>query len=599
MKIRVADYIATRLLEMGVEQVFLLSGGMMMHLTDPLGRQGGLRYICSHHEQASAMAADSYARLGGRLGVCYATSGPGATNILTGLVGAWQDSSPVLFLTGQSKSTQTIHGSGLNDLRQFGTFEVDIVPIVSSVTKYAQVVMDPLTIRYHLEKALHLSASGRPGPVLLDLPLDVQGALIDPDQLLGYTPEELSLEPESAAVDRLMALLATAKRPLILAGNGIRAARAVEKFRLLVEKFNIPVATTQLGKDVMYFDHPLFVGHPGPKGDRPGNFAVQTADLILSIGCSLHAQTTGWESDLFAPGAIKIQIELDQPVLDREQVHVTHKIKAGCFEFISAMLLQTAPRCDWTAWQACCSSWKQRYPVRLEPHETSADGINFYHFAEALSSTLGHDACIVADAGSAFYVMGQALRLKVGQRFISSGSMGAMGFALPAANGAACAKMDGVTVCVTGDGSLMTNVHELATMSHNRLNVKLFVINNDGYVSMRNTQRDFCFGHYVGADNDSGVFIPSIEALAASFNLPFMRCSIGDDMQASVANVLAMEGPVICEVKAMRDQKIIPAVVSVKLFDGRMQSCQLHSMSPLLSDAVLAQELATATAAGK
>lgn len=594
MKIRVADYIASRLFEMGVNHVFLLNGGMMMHLVDTLGRPGSLRYICNHHEQASAIAADGYARLSGKVGVCFATSGPGATNILTGLVGAWQESTPLLFLTGQSKSTQTIQGSGIPNLRQFGTFEVDIVPIVQSVTKYAQMVRDPLTIRYHLEKAWHIAVTGRPGPVLLDLPLDVQGAMIDPDQLDGYTPEEPNLEPQASSIENVIALLRNAKRPLILAGYGVRCAHAVEQFQQLAAKLNIPVATTQLGKDVLFYEHPLFVGHPGPKGDRPGNFAVQSADLVLSIGCSLHSQTTGWESDLFAAEAIKIQVELDQAVLLREQVHVTHKISAGCLEFINTMLAHAEPFNDWTAWRASCLSWKQRYPVRLEPHEHVTDGINFYHFAEALSTALDKNACVVTDAGSAFYVMGQALRLKAGQRFISSGSMGAMGYALPAANGAATTAFPGTTVCVTGDGSLMTNVHELATMSQYRLNVKLFVLNNDGYVSMRNTQREFCAGHYVGADRNSGVFIPTMQSLAASYELPFVRCTQEDNLEAVIASVMASEGPVLCEVLAMRDQKIIPTVVSVKLPDGRMQSSQIHNMFPHLPEAVLAEELASA-----
>jgi acetolactate synthase-1/2/3 large subunit len=596
MKVRVADYIAARLLEIGTKHVFLLNGGMMMHLVDTLGHSDGLGYICNHHEQASAMAADGYARQSGKLGVCYATSGPGATNILTGLVGAWQDSTPVLFLTGQIKSTQTIHGSGIANLRQFGTFEVDIVPIVQSVTKYAQLIMDPLTIRFHLEKALHIALSGRPGPVLLDLPLDVQGALIDPDILIGYTPEVPELKATEESIATVMALLRAAKRPLILAGYGIRCARAVEQFKLLAEKFEIPVVTTQLGKDVLPYEHTLFVGHPGPKGDRPANFAVQSADLILSIGCSLHSQTTGWENELFAPNSIKIQVELDPAILEREQVHVDHKIQAGCFEFISAMLEEPATVSNWGDWRDCCKSWKTRYPVRLEAHEHHVDGINFYHFAEALSNNLDQSACVVADAGSAFYVMGQAFRLKSGQRFISSGSMGAMGFALPTANGVAVANHTGATVCVTGDGSLMTNVHELATMSQNRLNVKLFVINNDGYVSMRNTQRDFCNGHYVGADRSSGVFIPTMESLAVSYDLNFVRCTTEDRIDEVILKVMSMAGPVMCEVVAIKDQKIIPTVVSVKLSDGRMQSSQIHNMSPLLTADVMAHELANALA---
>ena len=591
MKIRVADYITSYLQKMGAKKVFLLNGGMMMHLVDTLGHRGGLEYVAQHHEQASAMAADGYARRSGELGVCFATSGPGATNILTGLAGAWQDSTPVLFLTGQSKSTQTIEKSGIEGLRQYGTFEVDIVPVVKSMTKYAVMVMDPRSIRFHLEKALHLAMAGRPGPVLLDLPLDIQGALIDPDELKGFTPETAPATIDSAQMAEVMRLLGAARRPVFLAGYGVRCAGAVEPFRRLADQLGVPVVTSQLGKDVMFYDHPLFVGHPGPKGDRPGNLAVQTADLILSIGCSLHAQTTGWENELFAPKAVKIQVELDSAVLAREQVGVTLKIEAGCTEFIRALGNRQIPMHDLQSWRDCCSDWKQRFKVADEPHEQSHEAINYYHFAEALSCALGVNDCVVADAGSAFYVMGQALRLGPDQRFLSSGSLGAMGFALPAANGAAATGHSGSAVCVTGDGSLMTNLHELATMKEYKLDVKLFVINNDGYVSMRNTQRDFCNGHYVGADAASGVYIPPIDALARSFGLPYIRCDAQDDVDAKVRETLAVKGPILCEVIAMRNQKIIPAVISVKLGDGRMRSAPLHNMFPHLSEEALMQEM--------
>lgn len=591
MKMRVAEYIATQLQKAGAKKVFLLNGGMMMHLVDTLGHPGGLEYVAQHHEQASAMAADGYARRSGDLGVCYATSGPGATNVLTGLAGAWQDSTPVLFLTGQSKSTQTIEKSEIEGLRQYGTFEVDIVPVVKSMTKYAVMVMDPHAIRFHLEKALHLATTGRPGPVLLDLPLDIQGALIDPDELEGFVPETTAATIDSTQMSEVVRLLGAARRPLILAGYGVRCAGAVESFRRLVDQLGIPVATSQLGKDVMFHEHPLFVGHPGPKGDRPGNLAVQTADLILSIGCSLHAQTTGWENELFAPGAVKIQVELDPAVLAREQVGVSLKINSECSEFIQALSQCSITMPNFQRWRDCCIRWKDLYRVAAEPHERSSAGINYYDFAEALSRELGDDDCVITDAGSAFYVMGQALRLKPRQRFISSGSLGAMGFALPAANGAAAAGQVGRSVCVTGDGSLMTNLHELATMKEYALDVKLFVINNDGYVSMRNTQRDFCNGHYVGADAASGVFIPQIEALVSSFNLPYIRCNVKDDVEAKIRETLAFKGPVVCEVIAMRDQKIIPAVISIKLDNGQMLSAPLHNMFPHLSDETLKQEI--------
>jgi acetolactate synthase-1/2/3 large subunit len=559
----------------------MLSGGGMMHLVDSVGRTQGLHAICNHHEQCSAIAADAQARFSGRIGVCYATSGPGATNILTGLVGAWQDSSPVLFITGQSKSTQTIQGSGIAGLRQFGTFEVDIVPIVKPVTKYAVMVTDPKTIRYHLEKAFHLATTGRPGPVLLDIPLDVQGALIEPEDMEGYIPEGNVKHPDSSDLIEVVDILRKAKRPLILSGVGIRAAGAVEVFRRLVNRMSIPVVTSQLGKDALFHSHPLFVGHSGPKGDRAGNFAVQTADVILSLGCSLHSQTTGWENSLFAPDALKIQIDIDEAVFAREQINVAIKVRSGVTEFLLGIepLIEKGFAND--AWRTNCLSWKERFAVNREPHDRFGESVNYYDFAEELSCSLKGNECVVTDAGSAFYVMGQGFRVKQNQRFISSGSLGAMGFALPAANGVATAS-DSATICVTGDGSLMTNIHDLAVTSHYKLNVKIFVMNNDGYLSIRNTQRDFFNGMFVGTDPDSGVFIPEMESQAKTYHLSFLRCERAADLRSVIDLALAIDGPVLVEVNALRDQRIIPSVMSERLPDGRMQSKPLHEMYPYL-----------------
>lgn len=591
MKMKVAEYISSELVRRGAEHIFLLNGGMMMHLVDTLGRPGGLQYTTNHHEQASAIATDGYARRRGGFGVCFATSGPGATNLLTGLVGAWQDSTPVLFITGQSKSTQTIYGSGIDGLRQFGTFEVDIVPIVTPVTKYAVQLRDPRDIRFHLEKALYLAVTGRPGPTLIDIPLDLQGAQIEPSELRGFDPEPLTFAPSAADLAEVSRMIRRAERPLILAGYGIRVAQATREFRDLLDNLGVPVVTTHLAKDVLFYDHPLFVGHSGPKGDRAGNFAVQTADLIVSIGSSLHSQTTGWESELFAPDAIKVQVDLDDAVFAREQVGITLKVHAGAKEFINALNSMQWPIDNWAPWRARCASWKRRYPVNNEPHVRQSGSINFYDFAESLSNALPENSTVVSDAGTAFYVMGQALRIGPSQRFISSGSLGAMGFALPAANGVAVAEPNAPAICVTGDGSLMTNVHELATMSQFKLNVKLFVMNNDGYVSMRNTQREYSENHIVGADRASGVFIPAMSSLAQTFELPYFFCDDTAQIDQVIAEVLAVDGPVLCEIIAPREQKVIPAVTSVKLADGRMQSSQIHAMSPLLPDDVMAQEL--------
>jgi acetolactate synthase-1/2/3 large subunit len=589
MKVRVADYIAQRLVDWNVRKVFMLSGGGMMHLVDSVGRNSSLEAICNHHEQCSAIAADAQARITGSISVCYATSGPGATNVLTGLVGAWQDSSPVLFLTGQSKLSQTIYGSQIAGLRQFGTFEVDIVPIVKPACKYAVLLDNPNKVRYELEKAVYLASTGRPGPVLIDIPLDIQGAQVDVEELEGFVPNEK--QPAGMyGLNLLLELLGNAKRPLLLTGVGVRAGGAVETFRQLIKKLKIPIVTTQLGKDLLPYEHELFVGHAGPKGDRAGNLAVQSADLIISIGCSLHSQTTGWENELFAPTAKKVQVDIDETNHTRQKVGVDVFIHADIRDFLLALSETQLPENDYTKWLNICQGWKSKYPVFAEHHTREANSVNYYDFAKVLGDLLDENAKIVTDAGSAFYVMGQAFQMKEGQRFVSSGSLGAMGFAVPAATGAATAN-DEVTICVTGDGSLMTNIHELAVIKKNALNVKLFVLNNDGYLSIRNTQRDFFNGMYVGTGPESGVFIPSLESQALSYGLPYLKCETTDKLEEVIKAALDTAGPVFVEIIAPRDQKIIPSVTSKKLENGKMVSMPIEHMAPFLEDGVVESEL--------
>lgn len=593
MKVRVADYIAQRLVDWNVRKVFMLSGGGMMHLVDSVGRNSSLEAICSHHEQCSAIAADAQARITGSISVCYATSGPGATNVLTGLVGAWQDSSPVLFLTGQSKLSQTIYGSQIAGLRQFGTFEVDIVPIVKPACKYAVLLDNPNRVRYELEKAVHLATTGRPGPVLIDIPLDIQGAQVDVEELEGFVPEEKKLAIMDG-FNSLVELLGNSRRPLLLTGVGVRAGGAVEPFKQVVESLRIPVVTTQLGKDLIPYQHELFVGHAGPKGDRAGNLAVQSADLIISIGCSLHSQTTGWENELFAPTAKKLQVDVDKSNHKRQKVGVDIFIHADVRDFLVELSQTKLPQKDYRKWLNICQGWKNKYPVFAEPHTREANSVNYYDFAKVLGDLLGENAKIVTDAGSAFYVMGQAFQMKEGQRFVSSGSLGAMGFAVPAATGAATANGD-VTVCVTGDGSLMTNIHELAVIKKNALNIKLFVLNNDGYLSIRKTQRDFFNGMYVGTGPESGVFIPSLESQALSYGLPYLRCETTDKLEEVIKTALDTEGPVFVEIMAPRDQKIIPSVTSKKLDSGKMVSMPIEHMFPFLEQGVVESELKKAS----
>lgn len=588
---RVGDYFAQQLKALGVGKVFLVSGGGMMHLIDAIA-SNGLDYVCCHHEQACAMAAEAYARETGRLGACYATSGPGATNILTGLIGAWQDSSPVIFFTGQAKRSQTIALAPTPGLRQFGTFEVDIVPVVKSVTKYATMLDDLSKVRFHFEKAVHLATTGRPGPVLLDVPLDVQGAQIDPDQQEGFTPPQTAPGPSIADLDAVLDRLARSQRPVLLVGHGVRSAGAVPLLRQVVDRLGAPAILTQLAKDALAYDHPLFVGHSGPKGDRAGNFALQSADFILSLGCSLHAQTVGYEADLYALGAYKVQVDIERPILERGDIPVDKRIEADVTAFLEMLLARVkGPNLAYAPWVERCAHWKNAYAVRAEPHNVSTPEINFYELAETLSISLKGGESIITDAGSAFYVMGQAFRCRGDQRYIVSGAMGAMGFALPGAIGLAAASPDKAIICVTGDGSLQTNIQELQTIKHNQMNVKLVVVSNDGYASIRNTQKGFFAGAFVGASRDSGVSTPDLQKIAAAYGLAYVRIADRKRMGAAIEEAVSTRGPVVIEVIAQPDQVIIPTVTSMKMADGSLRSTPLHLMFPNLAPEVIEAEV--------
>ncbi|HWB83419.1 MAG TPA: thiamine pyrophosphate-binding protein [Bryobacteraceae bacterium] len=581
---RVADYIANTVEAAGADCAFMLTGGMMMHLMDAFGRLRRMRYYCNHHEQASAMAADAYARASGKLGVCLATSGPGATNLLTGLVGAYQDSVPVLFLTGQCKRAETVRASGIPGLRQCGFLEVDIVPIVESVTKYAAFIESPERARYHLEKALYLARNGRPGPVLLDVPLDVQGAPF-PEDSEPFIPEPPATAiPQIHELDDILRRIAGADRPLILAGHGVRCAGMVPQFHELVNRLQVPVVTSLMAKDLMPYDHPLFVGHPGPRAERGANFAVQCADLLLIMGCSLHIQTTGYESDLFAPDAYKIQIDIDPSLLERERVGVNAKYSWNIEEYLPALAeraAQTRVEVPET-WRAACLGWKEKYAIFREPYVYGGpeDPINLYEFVQLLNESLRGDETILTDAGQPHPVLGQAFRVRGEQRYLNPGSLAEMGYALPASLGAAAANPDKTVIAVFGDGSLQTNIQELQTLVHNGFNVKLFVINNGGYASIRNTQRNFFGGFYVGSTKESGVSLPDIGKIAWAYGVPFLRAENRSAAPNRIRKALDIRGPVLCEVMAQTDQRIMPAVPSYMTADGRMRSKALHEMLP-------------------
>lgn len=579
--IKVSDLVVKFFEDKGVEHIFLLSGGMMMHLLDSVSKSKKIRYICNHHEQACSISAEAYARVKNSMGVCYATSGPGATNTVTGIAGAWLDSSPVMFLTGQSRAILTSRESGIKNLRMLGNFEVDISEIINPITKYSYFLNDPKQVLFHLQKAYFLATNGRPGPVLLDIPLDIQGALVDEDELLQFTAnEEIKYIFD---IDALRIDLSNAKQPLIIAGHGIRVANKVEEFRNLINHLQIPVVTTQLANDLLPYSDNLYIGKVGLRGDRAGNFAVQSADLIITIGTSLHITTTGYELEAFAPNAKKIVVDLDRAVLEKNKNISNIQIESDVSTFIKT-LYNEVQSLKVSSWLEKLIKWKKDFLIINEPHVRLNDDINTYHLIDLLSKSLNHDDIIITDSGSLYYITGQALLSKKNQRIIVSGALGAMGYALPASIGAAFAAPDKNIICLVGDGSMQLNVQELQTISHYNLNCKIIIINNNGYASIRNSQASFLDGHIAGSSPDTGVTFPHWEKLSAAYNLKYIREDKFSRIDELFNKLNNTKGPLIVEIVIPENVTMIPAVTSVKLPNGSFKSNMLHEMVPELNE---------------
>lgn len=584
--IRVCDFIANFIYRQDVPEVFMVSGGGMMFLSDGIASHPSLKAICTHHEQAAAMAAVSYAKYNQHLGVAYLTTGCGGTNGVTGVLNAWQDNVPCLFVSGQSKRKETIRNSNL-PLRQFGVQEADIISIIGSITKYSVMINEPNDIRYHLEKALYLAQTGRPGPVWIDVPIDVQGSIVDENKLRSFDKSEIEKiyveYPTEQQMTQCVQALKESKRPVIIAGQGIRLAKAIEPFTKLVEKFKIPVVASRLGINVLPSAHPLFIGRIGNKGDRAGNFAMQNADLVISIGSRLSVSSTGHEYTKFAREAKVIVVDIDPVEHKKNTIKIDHFINADAKNFIE-LALSKFPFPDTGFWISKCSEWKQKWPVCLPEYlMDSPGGINTYAFVDALSKHMKDDSCVISDAGSAFYVVSQAIMLKEKQRYVTSGGQAEMGYSLPASIGVCFARKCSETLAIIGDGSFQMNIQELQTVVHHQIPVKLFVWNNDGYLSIRETQEKFFEKRFIGTDSTSGVSFPSLEKIAFAYGIKFIRIEKYSDLDSSLLEVLSFDGPVLCEVICQRNQKVIPSVSSFKKEDGSMESKPLEDMFPFLS----------------
>jgi acetolactate synthase-1/2/3 large subunit len=567
----------------------MVTGGGAMHLNDAFGRSRNLRVVCCHHEQACAMAAESFSRLTGQWAAVNVTSGPGGINAINGVFGAWVDSLPMVVISGQVRRDTCLYRYGLiGKLRQLGDQEADIVGMVKGITKYAVTIDDPQSIRYHLERAIHLARSGRPGPCWIDVPVDVQGSKIDPDHVEGYDPVEDAIRWETtnlpAACDQLLARLREARRPVIYAGSGVRISGAHEQFLALVDQLGIPVVTAFNSHDLLWNDHPLFVGRPGTLGDRPGNFAVQNADVLLALGCRLNVRQVSYNWPAFARAAYKIAVDIDAEEMRKPTCCIDLPIHADLRDVLPLLLARSRnaplePQADWLDW---CKRRQARYPAVL-PQYAETDSVNPYCFMEALFQRLPEGEVIVTGDGTACVSAFQTAHVRPGQRLFHNSGCASMGYDLPAAIGAAFARPSQRIVCLAGDGSIMMNLQELQTIVGYCLPIKIFVLNNGGYHSIRQTQRNFFPDNVIGCGTESGLTFPDFGRVAAAFGLPHARCARHSQLSAAIESTLGVEGPAMCEVMLDLAQPFAPRASSRRLEDGRMVTLPLEDMAPCLS----------------
>lgn len=590
---RVADYIFKCIADLGVKDVFAVSGGGAMHLVDAVGKNERLNYVATHHEQAASMAAEGNARLTGVPGTVLVTSGPGGTNAITGVCGAWIDSIPMICVSGQVTTDALIKDTGL---RQLGIQESDISTLVASITKYAVTVVDPLQIKYHVQKAIHLASTGRPGPVWLDIPLDVQSKLVNPDELQPFESQSNLDENNvdlSDSVSKAISLIKQSKRPVVICGYGVRLSGAGEKFLTLIEKLKIPVISSWTSSDLVPTDHDLYIGRSGIMGDRAGNFTVQNSDLLLIIGSRMSVPHVGYKKEFFAREAKKIVVDIDSTEFKKQSMKPELGIESDAGEFIDEVLTQIAINpidLDISSWLNLCLSWKKKYPVVLPEYKENKNLVNSFYFVDKLSEKLDSEAVVVTDMGTSFTCTMQTFRTKKGQRLFTSSGDASMGFGLPGAIGACYGKGKKKTICISGDGGLQMNIQELQTVVHNKLPIILFVLNNKGYLTIKLMQQNH-FGRYVGSDPSSGVSCPDTIKIAEAYGIPSIRISDQKTLDEKIDWVLEQEGPFICEIMMPENQPLIPRVSSLKKPDGTIVSKPLEDLYPFLDREEFAENM--------
>jgi acetolactate synthase-1/2/3 large subunit len=609
--VRLSDYVAQRLVDHGVRHVFMLTGGGAMHLNDALGRARGLTYVCCHHEQALSMAAESYTRLSGRLAAVNVTTGPGGINALNGVHGAYTDSIAMIVLSGQVKR-ETLRQNAPVVLRQLGDQEADVVAMVKPITKFAELVSNPLDIRYLLEKALWLAETGRPGPVWLDIPIDVQSAMIDPAGLHGFEPKVegygrdfalpseygwLTGDPLREAARNVIDAVRQSKRPVLMPGTGIRISGMHDVFLQVADRLGIAVTPAWNAQDVITDEHPLYVGRPGTVGDRAGNFAVQRADLLLVLGCRLNVRQVSYNFSAFAPLAKKIMVDVDAAEIHKPTLTIDMPVHADLKAFLPVLLEELdgyEPQAAHRSYVDWGMERRRQYSAVLPSYWDTQGTVNPYCFVETLFDQLeANEVVVMADATAAVVTV-QVAKLKQGQRLYSNSGAASMGYDLPATIGAWHGMEPGSKriICMAGDGSIMQNIQELQTISGQGIPAKIFLYNNSGYHSIRQSQQAYFDGFSVGCGPDSGVTFPDFEKLATAFGFAFTRVSEHADMARAIAQTLSAEGPALCEIMVDKSQNFAPKVSSRRLEDGSMVTAPMEDLAPFLPRDELERALA-------
>lgn len=579
---KISDYVMKFISDLGVKKVFYVSGGGAMHLNDSLGKNENLTGICMLHEQGASIAAESYARIAEGYGACLVTSGPGGTNAITGLAGAYYDGIPVIFISGQVKRADLV---GNQKIRQFGIQEADIVSIAKPISKYAVQIKEPEDIKYELEKASKIAVSGKPGPVWIDIPLDIQATDIDIDTLEGFNEvmEEYPCKKED--IDKVIELFNKAERPVMLIGNGIRMAKAVNEIRDLYDLLAIPVLTSWNGVDLIEDNHPLFYGRPGAVGHRHANFIQQNADFVLTIGSRLNLLSTGYNFDSFLEKANHIMVEIDKYEMEKKSVHPKLKINCDAKSFIQALLnrkdeLNLEKR---TKWIEHCNKLREKYPIFIQEQEPREGYVSTYDLVNEVSNQMTeNDIYQFTSSGTSVDIAMKVFRIKKGQRAFLTKGLAAMGYDLPASIGSCIASNKKRTVCITGDGSIAMNMQELEVLKRLNLPVKIFVVDNNGYSMIYGSQNGNFKGHLTGCTKESGLTLPDMKRIAEAFGIRGMHIDNEEELHNKVVEALESDGPVICTVKADITQKILPKQTNYMREDGQMASRPLEDMTPLL-----------------